>query len=299
MLTKQEAIQFLQSEWKMKDVEQEIKNDREKFLNKLIVTIHERVPFHLLFVPKLSTFPPNERTFPNFDESDYLCMSGYGGNCTMINTFTARLLTSLGYTVLLCESIVTSTTYSPHIIVIVKDLVNTGDIHVVDCGLGLPSFRAISLNFEKESPVYVHSFLEYKFIKHDGKVLRMHGDGDLMVRNNPPEDGLDFIVGKWRRFCEFTVEPFEITMVNVINKVGLVLRFLKMVPPRAAIFPGGKAILLNGGYTLHVEQEDKTLKQTILKPHEAFQVFKKYFPSINEGVVQEAYSLWRDSKSKL
>ena len=29
-----------------------------------------------------------------------------------------------------------------HLIVIVKDLVNAGDIHLVDCAIGLPTFRA-------------------------------------------------------------------------------------------------------------------------------------------------------------
>ena len=42
----------------------------------------------------------------------------------------------------LCQSVVTNHTLIPHLIVILKDLVNAGDIHLVDCAIGLPTFRA-------------------------------------------------------------------------------------------------------------------------------------------------------------
>ena len=154
MLTKTEAIEFLQNEWKLKDVERQLQNDREKFLNKLIVAAHEIVPFQMLFLRTLAFIPSEERKVPTVEEIDHMCMSGDGGNCTFINMFMSRLLKALGYSAFVCLSIVTSHTFNSHLIVIVKDLVNTGDLHLVDCGSGLPSFRAISLNFNEESPVY-------------------------------------------------------------------------------------------------------------------------------------------------
>ena len=295
-VTKTEAVEFLQNEWKIKDVERQLQNGREKFLNKLIVTAHERVPFQMLFVRKLALIPPEERKLPTIKEIDHMCMSGDGGNCTVINMFTSRLLKALGYSAFVCQAIVTSHTFNPHLIVIVKDLVNTGDLHLVDCGLGLPSFRAISLNFNEESPVYRDSFLEYKFIKLDGKVLRMHGDGDVVVRNDPPIEDLDFICGKWRRFYEFTIETLECENLKDLGP-AVSLAYLPKYKPRAARFPGGKAVLLNEGNILSVEQEDKTLKTvTLQSKEEALQVFKNYFPSISEDLVQQAYSTWQKSR---
>ena len=292
MLTKTEAIEFLQNEWKLKDVERQLQN--EKFLNKLIVTAHEIVPFQMLFLRTLAFIPSEERKVPTVE----VCMSGDGGNCTFINMFMSRLLKALGYSAFVCLSIVTSHTFNSHLIVIVKDLVNTGDLHLVDCGSGLPSFRAISLNFNEESPVYRDSFLEYKFIKLDGKVLRMHGDGDLVVRNNPPIDSLDFICGKWRRFYEFTIETLGCENLEALGPVVAIAKYcLPKYKPRAARFPGGKAILLNEGNILSIEQEDKTLKTvTLQSKEEALQVFKSYFPSISEDLVQQAYSTWQKSR---
>ena len=295
--TKSEAIEFLQNEWKMKDVAKQIQDDREKFLNKLIVTIHERVPFQLLFAVKLSTAPQEQRKLPSLDESNQACITGNGGNCTMINLFACQLFNLLGYDAFVCPATVTSYRRNPHVIAIVKDLVNAGDIHAVDCGLGLPSFQAISLNFNEESPVYNDSFLEYKFIKHDGKVLRMHGDGDVVVHNNPPNEELDFIRGKWRRFYEFNIETFRWEGWDESRPMFL-SDFLRKLKPRAATFSGGKAVLLNDGNTLSVEQDDKTLKKVILKSREeVFKAFKKYFPTIDECLVKEAYATFTFPKT--
>jgi hypothetical protein len=298
MLTKTEAIEFLQNDWKIEDVERQLQNDRENFLNKLIVTAHEMVPFQVLFLRKLAFIPSEERKLPTVEEIDHMCMSGDGGNCTVINMFMSRLLKALGYSAFVCLSIVTNHTFNPHLIVIIKDLVNTGDLHLVDCGLGLPSFRAISLNFNEESPIYRDSFLEYKFIKLDGKVLRMHGDGDSVVHNDPPVEGLDFIRGKWRRFYEFTIETLGCENLEALGPVVAIAKYcLPKYKPRAARFPGGKAILLNEGNILSIEQEDKTLKTvTLQSKEEALQVFKSYFPSISEDLVQQAYSTWQKSR---
>ena len=295
MLTKSVAIDFLENEWGMVNVEQQIQADREKFLNKLIVTIHERVPFQLLFIRNLALVPPEDRKMPNIDEVDRVCMSGEGGNCVFINLFTSHLLNALGYSAYICRSVVTSNVFNGHLLVIVKDLTNQGDLHLVDCGLGLPSFRAISLNFDKESPVYRDSFLEYKFIKHEGKVVRMHGDGDLVPRNDPPKEGLDFILGKWRRFYEFPIETLDCKRWEDLGPL-FSLQYLSVVDPRAARFPGGRAVLLNRGNILSIEQDDKTLQTVKLQPTEIFPAFKNYFPGINEELIQQAYSTWQKSK---
>ena len=75
-----------------------------------------------------------------------------------------------------------------------------GDLFLVDTGLGFPTFRAINLDFEKESPAYRDSFHEYKYIRHEGKIVRMHKHGEEGPRSNL-HDGEHFIMGCWHRFC--------------------------------------------------------------------------------------------------
>ena len=150
MLTREKAIEFLQDSWHMENVELQLANDRETFLNKLIVCAYHRIPFHLLLA-----FMPPEWQVKGFSDINDWCMSGQGGHCGLISPFIWHLLTVLGFNAYLSLATVTKPQdLNGHIIVIVKDLVKTGDYHLVDCALGQPSFRAISLNFEKESPVF-------------------------------------------------------------------------------------------------------------------------------------------------
>jgi hypothetical protein len=294
MLTKTEAIEFLQNEWKIKDVERQLQNDRENFLNKLIVTAHERVPFQVFFAHM-----PQEWKVTDFADIEKWCMSGTGGHCGIINTFMWRLLTALGFNAYLCLTIVTKSTFlNPHLIVIVKDLVKTGDIHLVDCGLGQPSFRAISLNFNKESPVYRDSILEYKYIKEDGMILRMHGKGDLATHHNLPKP-YDYYQGKWRRYYLFCLERFPCESFDDVR--GYIdVRFVgNLVSPRAARFPGGKAVMILNDM-LRVEQEDRSLKETRLTSYEEIlKAYEDYFPSISKDIINQSYSMWQKIKSKI
>ncbi len=296
MLTRKEAVEFLQNSWKMNDIELQLKADREMFLNKLIKTIYERVPFQLLSVFKDLLSLQNKQKLMTYTTKDInkMCMSGLGGNCGLINAFTWNLLKVFGYSAHFCGTLATTTAVDvAHLTLIVKDLVNTGDIHLVDCGVGLPTFTAISLNFNEESPIFEESFLEYKYIKHGGKILRMHGKGDLVRRNDPPIEGLDFILGKWRRFYEFTLEDFEGKTLDRFGNYFDARGAPKNMPPRAARYPGGKAVIILGN-NLFTEQEDKMLKKTELgSDDEVMKAYQDYFPSIDQNLVALAYSTWK------
>jgi hypothetical protein len=222
-------------------------------------------------------------------------MTGLGGNCGIVSTFAWQILKALGYSVQFCGGTVTSTDTIHHLALIVKDLVNPGDMHLVDCGLGQPTFKAISLNFYEESPIFQESFLEYKYIKHDGKILRMHGDGDLMKHNDPPIEGFDLILGKWRRFYEFSLEDFESKTLEIFGNYFDVRCAPKNLSPRAARYPDGKAVIIMGN-NLFVEQEDRKLKRTKLRSDdEIMRAYQHYFPTIDENLVSLAYSTWQIS----
>ena len=225
-----------------------------------------------------------------------MCMSGLGGHCGVISAFTWQILKSLGYSAYLCGCSVPGTIISTHLALIVKDLVNPGDIHLVDCGLGQPTFKAISLNFNEESPIFQESFLEYKYIKHDDKLFRMNGKGDQVKRNDPPVEGVDFIIGKWRRFYEFSLQDFERETLKRLGDYFDVRCAPKNFPPRAAIYPEGKAVTIFGNNLL-IEEEDKTLKKTKLRSDdEIMKAYQDYFPTIDQNLVSLALSTWPKSK---
>lgn len=99
-------------------------------------------------------------------------LSGKGGLCYTLNVFIKYLLDALGYDV----SFVSGAIKAPnnHILVIIANLMKPGDRYLIDAGIGYPTFDPVPLDFEKESYTYAHSFLEYKCIWEDGKVILCH-----------------------------------------------------------------------------------------------------------------------------
>lgn len=294
MFTRQKAVQFLQNSWKIMNVEKRLRTDRKKFLNEIIIQIHEKVPFQFITGYKLWLVPPEQRSIPSFEEINRACMTGEGGNCTYVNVFTRNLLQGLGYSAYHCRPTVTSTSRNPHLSVIVKDLEKKGDLHLIDCGLGFPSFRAISLNFDQESPVYQDSFLEYKYIHHDGKILRMHGNGDLIRQNDPPIEGLDFYIGKWRRFYELKIETIDCNVLDDLGSPAYTFKSLpSFLPPRAVTFLREQAVLIFAE-KLFIENDDKSLQMTTMKSNEQIlETYQYYFPTLNKDLILQAYSSWQ------
>ena len=153
------------------------------------------------------------RRRPTLEEIKADILSGAGGVCYNLNTATFYLLKALGFDVVLVRAKVLSTVMRPsnHIIVHARNVEKPGDAFLVDIGTGFPTFRAISLDFEKESPVYRGSFHEYKFIRHEGKILRMHRDGNQSSRGHL--FGIEFhIVDGW--FCFFLSETSGTTNIE-------------------------------------------------------------------------------------
>ncbi|XP_028406155.1 uncharacterized protein LOC114528676 [Dendronephthya gigantea] len=197
MFTQEEAVEFLQTSWKIKDVLKRMKTDRKNLVDEIVTQILAKVPFQSIH---LVAAKAEERKRPPFEEIRKKCTSGVGGLCYEINTFTWALLKGLGFNVHRQRSTVTSTVTSPdnHAVVLISGLEQDGDLFLVDCGTGFPVCRSVSLDFAEESPVFKDGFLEYKFVRHEGKILRMHGKGDMIKPNNPPIEGLDFFIGRWR-----------------------------------------------------------------------------------------------------
>lgn len=294
MFTKAEAVAFLQNSWDIQKVEERLKNDRKRLIEEVVIQIQSRVPFQNI---TLMAAPLEQRRRPNVKDIKQACMKGVGGLCYSLNVFTWGLLQGLGLHVQLCPATCTTSVTYPnnHLFVLVRDLEANGDLHLIECGVGVPTFQVVSLNFDHESPVFKDSYLEYKFIRHDGQILRMHGDGDTMKRNDPPKEGLDFYIGKWRRMYYFTVKPTE-----CLSDFDTIFDEVFTVPgrtpfhhsPRAIWFPGQRAILFVNNRSL-VEEDKGQLKLTVMENDgQTLDFFCCNFPTIDQEDVLKAIIEW-------
>ncbi|XP_076436106.1 uncharacterized protein LOC143275718 [Babylonia areolata] len=298
MFTSEEAVSFLQDRWGVERVQERFHDNslKKHLLKEIILSVQSNVTFQSI---TLMAIPLEKRKRPSADVIKEECIAGRGGVCYSINVFAWGLLRAVGLSAQLCSATCTTTVGTPdnHILVIVNDLEKKGDVHVVECGVGFPTFRAVSLDFDEESPVYVDSFLEYKYILHEGKFLRMHGKGDTVKRNDPPVRGLDFIVGKCRRFYYFSLKPSDTlsdfdSAFDDIFTVPQLTMFHRS--PRAMAFPRQRAVILVNNQ-LKMEKEGGEIDTVVLESDDAIvDSYRRYFPSLQEAAVRDALSQWHN-----
>ncbi|XP_077984596.1 uncharacterized protein LOC144439200 [Glandiceps talaboti] len=106
-------------------------------------------------------------------------LSTVGGLCVTNNTAFKFLLEALGYDVHFISGTIRVAGVPPsyegtHMLSVVNNVVKDGDTFMVDVGCGFPTFEAIPLDFDVESPVYRQSFLQFKFVKKGDTVERYH-----------------------------------------------------------------------------------------------------------------------------
>ena len=152
VFTYAEATELLLG-WGIKGIQDRLKDDRKNLVDEIIQVIFEKVPFQCV---TLMACPVEERRQPSYDEIKASCVSMVGGVCYEIAPFTYRLLNALGFSVQMLGSNVTSkmNTANDHVVLLLRGLEKTNDVHLVNCGSAYPMFRAISLNFPEESPVF-------------------------------------------------------------------------------------------------------------------------------------------------
>ncbi|XP_046842881.1 uncharacterized protein LOC124436928 isoform X2 [Xenia sp. Carnegie-2017] len=277
------------------NVEERLKSDKKNLVDEIIICIHEYIPFQSISV--LSKSSEERNIILRNEQIKEICFTGEGGLCYVMASFCLMLFGALGFSVRLISSTVTSnrSTIDSHTFVVIDGLEYENDIHLVDCGLGFPTFRAISLNFTDESPVFYDGFLEYKYIRHDGKILRMHGKGDIYKHNDPPIEGLDFIIGRWRRFYSFDLSRkydtlFEPAQTSWKIVASGVTSFTSR--PVAVCFPKKRAIRMVSNL-LMIENENRELVTTILEnDEEIIKAYSKYFPVFSQEVIKRALEEW-------
>ena len=281
-LSKEEAVQFVTKVLGISSPLRKLEEDRTLFLNDLIKAFHRTVPFQNI---TLLCQSEADRHVPTWEESKVAMMGGRGGICYTVSVFMTYLLEALGYETYFPASGI----FFPnnHITTIVQNLTYPGSKHLVDALSGYPTFEAIPLDFEKESPVYCHSFLEYKFVREGNTILRFHRKGEY----RPTIPDREHIVDGWRRVCEIDMMPrdlscFDQSMTDVYTKPGVNSPFL--VSFRAVVYRKLKLVAIKDT-TLMLENDSHELEVTKLSSREeVVRTTSKYFPQFTVEEVTKA-----------
>ena len=293
MFTYNESLELLQNSWGIKNFEERLRNDRKNLLDEIVQVIQENVAFQSITL--LSASDRNNQ--PSHDEIKERCVSGIGGLCCELALFAWGLLKAVGFSVQMLSSTVTSTVTSPnnHALLLVYGLENESDVHLVDCSSGCPTFRAVSLKFRDESPIFKDSFLEYKYIRLDGKILRMNGEGDMLKRNNPPIKDLDFIIGRWRRFYCFDPDqklfdphkPAEDAYRAVVDGLTPFT-----ASPRAVWFPKKRVVAIVNKKLIIENEAGKLVTTVLTSDEEILKAYQVHFPQLEQDAVRLALAEW-------
>ena len=285
-LSKEEALQFVTDVLGIPDPDKKLQEDRVPFLNEIIKGIHCSVPFQniTLLIQDVA-----DQHVPTLEEIKADLMGKKGGLCYTIGVFGTYLLQALGYDAYLCAGSIMVFDSGNHVICIVRNLTSPGSLHMVDAWTGWPTFEAIPLDFQDESPIYNFSFLEFKFIRKGTLIQRYHRKGESYAEM--PFDTDQHLDG-WRKMCEFdTAIPREISffeqpMSRVYKQPGDLSPFL--VSFRAVTYKDLKLVAIRND-TLLLEKEKHEVKTTKLQSRkEVCEAMGKYFPQFTAEDVMKA-----------
>ncbi|CAG5119774.1 unnamed protein product [Candidula unifasciata] len=299
MFTKEEAVKFFTENLDISNVEQRLKTDRRSLLDEIATNIQTHLPFQNL---KLLSEVPEKRRRPSLDEIKADLLSGIGGLCFNLNIATYFLLKAAGFKATIVHATCTSSVLFPnnHVVVYVEDVEKNGDKFLIEVGFGFPTFRAISLDFEHESPAFTDSFIEYKYIKHQGRILRMHRKGDLVKSQEPSSvDGLNFVIDGWRRF--YSADPEGTNNVEEFYPPFEKVFTDAQASPfhatfRVICFPNRRAIMVINGKTLIENNSGELVSEVIPGGDEGIiQTVKNHFPLIPEDLARRALKNWRQT----
>ena len=269
MLSREEAALFLCDVLNVSTSED---NDALTLLHRIVRAFQSHIPFQSV---TLKTKLLSDRTRPTFKEIKEDVMAKRGGLCYTLNVFMKHLLEKLGYVV--HHAISTIKSNNDHILTIA---VIRGCRYLVDVGNGYPTFEAIPLDFAKESKIYQHSFLEYKFSKDENsdKILRWHGK----------EFPTDTEVSNWRIWCVIDPTPrdlsfFDDWMSRIYTTPELLIFHSSL---RIISFPKGRALILRDGlvYVEDSETHKLVLKNKLSSHLEIIEAVKELFPLLHENV---------------
>ena len=150
--------------------------------------------------------------------------------------------------------------------------------YYIDVGCGYPTFEAIPLDFEKESQIYYHSFLEYKLVKDATStiIMRQHRRGDIRLSNDHDS---------WRTACVIDLTPqefdfFERPMSLVYSSPSHLVFHSSL---RVVKFPDLKCIVLRDNLLLQENSEHiLAIKEKLCHPSTILEKINDMFPLLYE-----------------
>ncbi|XP_072018133.1 uncharacterized protein [Amphiura filiformis] len=289
MLSQTEALWFLKYILKVTSVQEKLTNDKAAFLDEIINIYRQKIPFQTITVISRTD---EDQHLSSMDDIKAQVLSTQGGLCYDHNIFMKHLLEALGFEVCLNACDIGLNGVRSHVSVLVKNLVKTGDNYYVDVGTRDPFFQAISLDFDKESPVYKCGFQVYKFVKESEeiswwqKVNRSYSTVSLNKK--------DIIFDGWKKFMTFTLEPREIEyfrdhmLKHYVTQNPPLPRVTLLQLMRAVAYPGQKLVAILGTTLLHENDEGKIEKTKIRSKEELVGLYGKYFPQFPADLVELA-----------
>ncbi|XP_055958674.1 uncharacterized protein LOC130013996 [Patella vulgata] len=291
MLSKEEVVYFLTDVLEIKDVEVLLESlNKLDLINTIMASYREKEPFQNII---LMATDPNERHRPTWNEIKRGMFLKQGGLCYSHHIFLFALFKALNVDVAMVHSTVTSP--NNHLVIIAKNVLKTKDAYLLEAGCGYPTFRIISLDFEEESPIFFDSFLEYKLVRFDGKILRMHRKGDM----RPPKDvDTSFYIGEWRRFYDFdlneneNVQDFDEVFHDVYTNPDRSpfhksFRFVSFRDQKTQILVNKKSLIENDQHELETTKFESD--------GEIIKCLNSFTNAIDESCVRKALDNWRKS----
>ncbi|KAK3757898.1 hypothetical protein RRG08_031544 [Elysia crispata] len=293
MFTHEEALEFLTNQLGVADAQDRLSWDRRTLLDEITTNLQIRLPFTNL---GLMSIERDERRRPNLGEIKRDVLSGKGGLCYHLNVANFYILKALGFNVVLASAAIP--VWKTHIIVYVHNVEKTGDTFLAEAGVGYPTFRAICLDHD-ETPTFRDSFLEYKYIKRDGKLLRLHRQGDLgggrslkpvcidgwRVVYTADLKGTSNIEEFYPKFDQMYIYHLQ-AQDPLITQFHAVFRLVQFPEKRAVIISNQKLIL---------EKDNGLLETEVLEDGDdaILRAVRRYFPAIPEDMATRALANWR------
>ena len=292
--TRETAARFCTEKLGVSITEDKLTSEPRRLLDELVTSLQTRLLFQNV---RLLSLPPAVRHRPDCEEMKSDLVNGVGGLCYNLNVSAYFLLQGLGYEVSLAHSTCTTSVMFPnnHVIVYVHNVVSPGDKYLVDVGCGFPTFRAIDLSFETESPIYTDSFIEYKYVKHDGQILRFHRNGCSIIKSGIPNPETDFYIGEWRRFYKADVRSstdlsqFDSCFDSVWSNASASPFHSSL---RVIGFPNKRAVMIVNN-TKIVEHEDGCLVSSEIGEEDLERAVSELFTVFPRSMVKQALINYR------
>ena len=293
-----EALDFLKNILKIVDIDENIrdatKDVKFSFLSKIIQAFHIRLPFQNVSMLSLE---PSQRRAPTWSDIKADMMAGVGGLCLTLNAFMYALLTSLSYDVFLAMASVSKEGTNSHALVILRNGLKEGDVHIIEAGFGFPTFTPIPWNCERgETDEYVFSFVTLKYIRRGELLIRLH----KTTCSSP--GGVYKSENGWSFMYYFNLSPFKFADFyddKLSNLEPLYtdpayrapffrsLRMIQWEEDGTAKAIRDNSLLVEKNGELHESMiDDSSLKQTVLDN----------FPLINPATLEKALVTWQQCR---